>query len=135
MSFRNISISLRAALCFAVVTLLLVIFGAFSYIQLDHLRSAGIELEENALPSTQVIDDIQISLLHARLESIRFLANNDTAIKKSSEAKINEAVISLRKNSELYRSKLISSPQDKSQFESAMAAMDAYIKGLNTILI
>ncbi|MBD8481403.1 methyl-accepting chemotaxis protein [Pseudomonas coleopterorum] len=134
MSFRNISISLRAALCFAMVTLLLVIFGAFSYIQLDHLRSAGIELEQNALPSTQVIDDIQISLLHARLESIRFLANNDTAIKKSSEAKINEAVISLRSNSELYRSNLISSPQDKSQFESAMAAMDAYIKGLNTII-
>lgn len=134
MIFRNMSISLRAALCFSAVTLLLVIFGAFSYVQLEHLRSAGKELEENALPSTQVIDDIQIALLHARLESIRLLANTDTAIKKSSESKINEAVRSLRSNSEIYRSNLISGPQDQSQFESAMAAMDSYIEGLKTIL-
>lgn len=134
MIFRNMSISLRAALCFGAVTLLLVIFGAFSYVQLEHLRSAGKELEENALPSTQVIDDIQIALLHARLESIRLLANTDTAIKKSSESKINEAVRSLRSNSEIYRSNLISGPQDQSQFESAMAAMDSYIEGLKTIL-
>lgn len=134
MNFRNMSISLRATLCFGAVTLLLVIFGVFSYVQLDHLRSAGKELEENTLPSTQVIDDIQVSLLHARLESIRLLANSDTAVKTASETKINEAVRSFREKSDFYRSNLISGQQDKAQFESAMAAMESYVEGLRTIL-
>lgn len=131
---QNISISLRAALCFAAVTLLLIILGAFSYIQLSQLRAEEKLLEENTLPSIQLVDDIQISLLHARLESLRLLANSDAALKQSSQAKIEAAVASLQANSETYKSKLIYDPQIKAQFEGAISAMNTYIEGLRTII-
>ncbi|MBD8572956.1 methyl-accepting chemotaxis protein [Pseudomonas syringae] len=134
MNFNRLSLSLKTASCFAVVTLLLVALGIFSYVQLDHLRNAGQELEENALPSTQSIDDVQIALLHARLESIRLLATADVEQKKASESKIRDAVASLQSNSDYYRLNLISGAQDQAQFEAAMKAMAIYIDGLDHLL-
>ncbi|MBD8493466.1 methyl-accepting chemotaxis protein [Pseudomonas syringae] len=134
MNFNRLSLSLKTASCFAVVTLLLVALGIFSYVQLDHLRNAGQELEENALPSTQSIDDVQIALLHARLESIRLLATADAEQKKASESKIRDAVASLQSNSDYYRLNLISGAQDQAQFEAAMKAMAIYIDGLDHLL-
>ncbi|NVL29171.1 methyl-accepting chemotaxis protein, partial [Pseudomonas syringae pv. actinidiae] len=67
MNLRSLNISRRASLCFGIITVLLIGLGGFSYVQIDHLRTAEQNIEENSLPSIQVVDDIQIALLHARL--------------------------------------------------------------------
>ena len=47
MNLRSLSISRRASLCFGVITLLLIGLGAFSYVQIGHLRIAEQNIEEN----------------------------------------------------------------------------------------
>jgi methyl-accepting chemotaxis protein len=133
MNLRSVNIARRASICFGVITLLLIGLGGFSYVQIGHLRSAEQNIETNALPSIQVIDDIQIALLHARLESIRMLASTAPESRAASVAKIDDAVSTLKSSTAFYRKNLISSDQDKAQFEQANVLMNAYIDGINTI--
>ncbi|MEE5127986.1 methyl-accepting chemotaxis protein [Pseudomonas alliivorans] len=131
MNFKNLGISTKATLCFGSITAILIFLGVFAYVQLSHLRAAGQQLAENALPSTQTIDDIQISLLNARLESIRMLANStNVAGKSAAEAKVQHSVQILEERSDYYRKNLIAGEKDREQFEAADQAMKIYIAGL-----
>ncbi|MCJ2373780.1 methyl-accepting chemotaxis protein [Pseudomonas sp. RGM 3321] len=134
MNIRSLNISRRASLFFGVITLLLIGLGGFSYVQIDHLRMAEQNIEENSLPSIQIVDDIQIALLHARLESIRMLASTDPAVHITAEAKAREAIEALRSSSEFYRKNLISGEADRAQFEEANSKMGAYIDGVKQII-
>nr|WP_054991951.1 methyl-accepting chemotaxis protein [Pseudomonas syringae pv. coryli] len=134
MNLRSLSISRRASLCFGVITLLLIGLGAFSYVQIGHLRVAEQNIEENSLPSIQVVDDIQIALLHARLESIRMLASNDPSVHATAEAKVREAIEALRTNSDFYQKHLLSGEADRAQFEEANNKMGVYIDGLKQVV-
>ncbi|NAS98165.1 methyl-accepting chemotaxis protein [Pseudomonas syringae pv. actinidifoliorum] len=134
MNLRSLNISRRASLCFGIITVLLIGLGGFSYVQIDHLRTAEQNIEENSLPSIQVVDDIQIALLHARLESIRMLASTDPAVHITAEAKAREAIEALRSSSEFYRKNLISGASDLAQFEDANSKMGAYIDGVKQII-
>ncbi len=134
MNLRSLSISRRASLCFGVITLLLIGLSAFSYVQIDHLRKAEQNIEENSLPSIQVVDDIQIALLHARLESIRMLASTDPAVHATAEAKVREAIEALRANSDFYQKHLLSGEADRAQFEEANNKMSVYIDGLKQVV-
>lgn len=83
------------------------------------------------MPSTQTIDDIQISLLNARLESIRMLANStNVAGKSAAEAKVQHSVQILEERSDYYRKNLMAGEKDREQFEAADQAMKIYIAGL-----
>ncbi len=131
MNFKNLGISTKATLCFGSITAILIFLGVFAYVQLSHLRAAGQQLAENALPSTQTIDDVQISLLNARLESIRMLANStNVAGKSAAEAKVQHSVQILEERSDYYRKNLIAGEKDREQFEAADQAMKIYIAGL-----
>ncbi|VVP85671.1 hypothetical protein PS925_00901 [Pseudomonas fluorescens] len=131
MNFKNLGISTKATLCFGSITAILIFLGVFAYVQLSHLRAAGQQLAENALPSTQTIDDIQISLLNARLESIRMLANStNVAGKSAAEAKVQHSVQILEERSDYYRKNLLAGEKDREQFEAADQAMKIYIAGL-----
>ncbi|WP_341523355.1 methyl-accepting chemotaxis protein [Pseudomonas sp. G.S.17] len=134
MNLRSMNIARRAAVCFGVITILLIGLGAFSYIQIRHLRSAEQNIETNTLPSIQVIDDIQIALLHARLESIRMLASTAPDIHTASLTKTQEAIKTLQARAEFYRKNLIAGETDQAQFEQADRLMRDYIDGLNQVL-
>ncbi|TKJ70472.1 methyl-accepting chemotaxis protein [Pseudomonas sp. CFBP13508] len=134
MNFRNLSISKKATLCFGIITATLISLGIFASFQLTYLKSAGEHLAQNTLPSTQTIDDIQIALLNARLESIRVLANSTNVTGKAAgEAKLQHAVQTLEARSEHYSKNLIAGDQDRRQFEAADHAMRDYINGLDQL--
>lgn len=134
MNFRNLSISKKATLCFGIITATLISLGIFASFQLTYLKSAGEHLAQNTLPSTQTIDDIQIALLNARLESIRMLANSTNVTgKDAGEAKLQHAVQTLEARSEHYSKNLIAGDQDRRQFEAADHAMRDYINGLDQL--
>jgi len=134
MNLRSLNIARRAAFCFGAITLLLIGLGAFSYVQIDHLRAAEQNIEKNSLPSIQVVDDIQIALLHARLESIRMLASTDPSVKSASQAKVRQAMDTLQSRSEFYRQNLISDEKDRAKFDDAHSAMNTYIEGLKQVI-
>ncbi|MNF30140.1 Methyl-accepting chemotaxis protein McpS [compost metagenome] len=133
MNLRSLNIARRASICFGIITLLLFSLGAFSYVQIGHLRSAIQEIQTNSLPSIQVADDIQIALLHARLESIRMLASTTTEVHATSLAKTENAILVLQSKTEFYRKNLISGEQDQIQLEKVNRMMNDYIDGLNKV--
>ncbi|MCD5996619.1 methyl-accepting chemotaxis protein [Pseudomonas sp. CDFA 602] len=134
MNLRTLNISRRASLCFGIITVLLIGLGAFSYVQMGHLRKAEQNIAQNALPSIEIIDDIQIALLHARLESIRMLASSDPEAHSTALSKTREAIEALQSNSDTYRKTLISGEEDKAQFEDAGNKMRDYIDGVKEVI-
>jgi methyl-accepting chemotaxis protein len=74
LNLRSLNIAPRAALCFGLITLLVIALGGFAFVQLGKLRGTQQDIEKNWLASVQTADAIQIALLDARLESIRLLA-------------------------------------------------------------
>ncbi|MEE4705538.1 methyl-accepting chemotaxis protein [Pseudomonas alliivorans] len=134
MNLRSLNISRRASLCFGIITVLLIGLGVFSYVQMGHLRAAEQNISLNSLPSVQVIDDIQVALLHARLESIRMLATTEPASHSSAVAKTNDAIGALQSSSEFYRNNLISGEQDRVNFDDAGSKMVQYIDGVKQVI-
>lgn len=134
MKLRSLNIARRAFVCFGLITLLLISLAGFSYVQIDHLRSAEQDIEQNSLPSVQVIDDIQIALLHARLESIRMLSSTTREVHDKSQSLVEDAIQALQSKTAFYREHLISGQQDEIQFAKASQAMDVYIDGLKQVL-
>ncbi|WP_053128590.1 methyl-accepting chemotaxis protein [Pseudomonas sp. MIACH] len=134
MTLRSLNIARRAFVCFGLITLLLISLAGFSYLQIGHLRTAEQNIELNSLPSIQVIDDIQIALLHARLESIRMLSSTTKEVHDASLSKVEEAVGTLQSKTAFYRDNLIAGEQDKIQFEKVTQAMNSYIDGLRKVL-
>lgn len=134
MTFRSMNIARRAFVCFGSITLLLFCFAGFLYVQISHLRSAEQDIETNSLASIQVIDDIQIALLHARLESIRMLSSVDKDVRATSLAKVQDAMLALKSGTEFYRKNLLSGEQDRVQFEKTNQVMNRYIDGLNQVI-
>ncbi|WP_421523041.1 methyl-accepting chemotaxis protein [Pseudomonas yamanorum] len=134
MKLRSMNIARRAFICFGLITLLLISLAGFSYLQIGHLRIAEQDIEQNSLPSIQVIDDIQIALLHARLESIRMLSSTTKDVHDASLSKVEEAIRTLQSKTEFYGKNLISGEQDQIQFEKASQVMNTYIEGLKKVL-
>ncbi|WP_122580966.1 methyl-accepting chemotaxis protein [Pseudomonas viridiflava] len=134
MNLRSLNISRRASLCFGIITVLLVGLGAFSYVQMGHLRAAEQNISLNSLPSVQVIDDIQVALLHARLESIRMLATTEPASHSAAVSKTNDAIAALQSSSEFYRKNLISGEQDRVNFDDAGSKMVQYVDGVKQVI-
>ncbi len=134
MNIRTMPIARRAALCFSVITLILVALGVFSYFQIENLRGAEQNIEKNTLPSIQTIDDIQIELLHARLESIRMLATNSPDVQKESIKKIEQAISKLESGTEFYKKNLLSGEEDRAGIEKSAALLQDYINGVRQII-
>ncbi|KIQ26074.1 MULTISPECIES: methyl-accepting chemotaxis protein [Pseudomonas syringae group] len=134
MNLRSLNISRRASLCFGIITVLLVGLGVFSYVQMGNLRTAEQNISLNSLPSVRVIDDIQVALLHARLESIRMLATTEPASHSAAVAKTNDAIGALQSSSEFYRKNLISGEQDRVNFDDAGSKMAQYIDGVKQVI-
>jgi methyl-accepting chemotaxis protein len=134
MNFRSINIAPRASMCFAVITCLLIALGVFAYLQLNQLRGTEQLIEKNLLPSIQVGDDLQIALLHARLESIRLLATSDATGHQTALTNLNAAKKQMAERTDVYRRNFVSEPDDVIKFDKAAALMNRYLAGLDQIV-
>lgn len=134
MSLQNFRISVRALLCFGLITLILLGLGAFAYVQIDEMRNTEQTLETDVVPSIQVIDDIQVALLHTRLESVRLLAVSGSEAQARVTENISKEIKTLEDKTRYYRDHLVSGEDDRKQFETANAIMDKYISGVKEII-
>jgi methyl-accepting chemotaxis protein len=134
MNLRSINIAPRASLCFAAITCLLVALGVFAYLQLNQLRATEQFIQKNLLPSIQVGDDLQIALLHARLESVRLLATDDPAGHRVALDNIEQAKRHMDERTAVYRKNFVTEPEDIIKFDQAQALMKRYMAGLDRII-
>lgn len=134
MNLRLLNIAPRAALCFGLITLLVVALGGFAYVQLGKLRGTEQDIEKNWLASVQTTDDIQIALLGARLESIRLLATLDPQEQAAAVQHLEDAMRILNERTDFYRKNLISDPEEGAKFEAAATLMRTYLDGLKRMV-
>ncbi|TFZ34282.1 methyl-accepting chemotaxis protein [Pseudomonas syringae] len=134
MNLRSLNIAPRAALCFGLITLLVIALGGFAYVQLGKLRGTEQDIEKNWLASVQTADDIQIALLGARLESIRLLATSNPQEQAAAVQHLEDAKRMLNERTDFYRKNLISDPEEGAKFEAAAAQMKTYLDGLQRIV-
>ncbi len=134
MNLRSLRIAPRAALCFGAVTLFVMLLGVFALFQLNALRATEQAMEAEWLASVQTTDDIQIALLHTRLESIRLLASEDSAAMAiaTRQIQMNRDVMNAR--TAYYREHLVSTPEERTNFEQAALQMKAYLEGLEHVV-
>lgn len=134
MNLRSLNIAPRAALCFGLITLLVIALGGFAYVQLGKLRGTEQDIEKNWLISVQTADDIQIALLGARLESIRLLATSNPQEQATAVQHLEDAKRMLNERTDFYRNNLISDPEEGAKFEAAAALMKTYLDGLQRVV-
>jgi len=74
MPFRNLNIPVRAALSFAVITLLLIVLGLFSLEKLQTIRALSADLQTRSMPAVIAADKLNATALKLLLESRRLIA-------------------------------------------------------------
>ncbi|TDV65743.1 methyl-accepting chemotaxis protein [Pseudomonas sp. LP_7_YM] len=135
MNLRSLRIAPRAAIAFAVITLFLLLLSAFAFEQIRDLRLTEQELESDWLPSIQKTDDIQIALLHTRLEGIRLLASTDPDSVANAAKAIEQNRDQLNSLTDYYREHLITGEQERNSFDEASALMKKYLEGLDHLVL
>ena len=134
MNLRSLNIAPRAALCFGLITLLVIALGGFAYVQLGKLRGTEQDIEKNWLTSVQTADGIQIALLDARLESIRLLATSNPQERAAALRHLEDAKYVLNEHTDFYRKNLIADQEAGAKFEAAATLMKQYLEGLQRIV-
>ncbi|WP_371369315.1 methyl-accepting chemotaxis protein [Pseudomonas sp. QL9] len=122
---RAISIGRRATLGFAAMGLLLVLLGVFSLAKLSDLRAVSQDLEGNWLPSLNQMNELSTQIGHIRLESMRLLVSDDSAIRQRSLDRIEQARKIQAQAFQTY-TPLIASPEEQTRADALKQAMDGY---------
>jgi methyl-accepting chemotaxis protein len=134
MNLRSLRIAPRAILCFGTITLFVLVLGAFAFVQIKELRSTEQAMESNWLASIQTADDLQIALLHTRLESVRLLASTDAAAMNTAIEQVEHYKNLMNERTVFYRDHLLSTDGEKAKFAEAAQVMKSYLDGLDQVI-
>ena len=133
MPIRNMRIGLRASLSFAVLASLLVLVGMFGLGQMATLRESASVIEESWMPSIESIHDSASNIATIRLESLRLIANSQSAVRERSKGILNVQRQELQKRLNDHKT-LLSSDQERVMLDSLNAAVAKYLAILDQIL-
>ncbi|UCP09701.1 methyl-accepting chemotaxis protein [Pseudomonas sp. MM213] len=133
MPIRNMRIGLRASLSFAVLASLLVLVGLFGLGQMATLRESASVIEESWMPSIESIHDSASNIATIRLESLRLIANSQSAVRERSKGILNVQRQELQKRLNDHKT-LLSSDQERVMLDSLNAAVAKYLAILDQIL-
>ena len=133
MPIRNMRIGLRASLSFAVLASLLVLVGMFGLGQMATLRESASVIEESWMPSIESIHDSASNIATIRLESLRLIANSQSAVRERSKGILNAQRQELQKRLNDHKT-LLSSDQERAMLDSLNTAVAKYLAILDQIL-
>ena len=130
---RTLKLSARSALCFATITLLLLVLAVTSTLGLNSLYKAEQDVETNWMASIAQTARMDTRVLRLRLETFRIVATDDEQLKQSTAASIAQARLDLQKEVADYRA-LIASPEERRLADAVEAGVKAYEGRLDEIL-
>ena len=131
---RTLKLSARSAVCFATVTLLLLVLAATSALGLNSLYKAEQDVETNWMASIAQTAKMDTLVLRVRLETLRMVASQDEQVKQAAAATITQGRSSLQKEVTAYKA-LIASPEEQRLAEVVEAGIKAYDARLDEILM
>ena len=127
MSLRNISVSTRASLSFAVMALIVLLVGGLSLLQMQRMNDNAERVEQEWLPSILALNDMNREFLRVRALTLRLFVNRDAQTMRSTEQSLGQVKDQLSEAQERYR-KLISSQAEQAMFDRYLAAQNEYLR-------
>ena len=109
---RTLRLSARSAVCFAAVTLLLLVLAVTSAVGLNSLYKAEQDVETNWMASIAQTAKMDTLVLRLRLETLRMVASEDDQMKQTAAATIAQTRGQLQKEVAAYQA-LVASPEEQ----------------------
>ena len=126
MSLRNIGIGLRASLSFAVLASLLVLVGLFGLGQMAKLRESAAIIETAWMPSIENIHDSAANVAAIRLEALRLLTTDESAVRERSKGLISKERGQLQERLDKHLA-LLSNDQERQLLDQLKATVSGYM--------
>ncbi|CDF82507.1 putative methyl-accepting chemotaxis protein [Pseudomonas knackmussii B13] len=123
---RAISIGRRATLGFAAMGALLVFLGVFALLKLSALRDVSQEMDDTWMPGINQMTELSTQISHIRLESMRLLVSNDSAIRQRSLDRIEQARRAQEEAFQAY-AKLTAGNDEAASTDALRQAVDSYL--------
>ncbi|GGE52972.1 chemotaxis transducer [Halopseudomonas oceani] len=126
MSIRNLKIGLRAGLCFAAMTVLIIALGVITALQMQRMNDLSDEIDQNWLPAILSINDMGIATSRVRALTLRMLTLSDASDISDTRARLNDADQAMDTAERRYEA-LISSERERDAYEAFTKARDTYM--------
>ena len=130
---RTLRLSARSAVCFAAVTLLLLVLAVTSAVGLNSLYKAEQDVETNWMASIAHTAKMDTLVLRLRLETLRMVASEDDQMKQTAAATIAQTRGQLQKEVAAYQA-LVASPEEQRLADAVSAGVKAYDARLDEIV-
>ncbi|WP_158890980.1 MULTISPECIES: methyl-accepting chemotaxis protein [unclassified Pseudomonas] len=130
---RTLKLSARSAVCFAAVTLLLLVLAVTSAVGLNALYKAEQDVETNWMASIAQTAKIDSLVLRLRLETLRMVASEDAQMKQTAAATIAQARGHLQQEVAAYQA-LVASPEEQRLADAVSVGAKAYDARLDEIV-
>lgn len=127
---RNLKISHRTLLFFALVAVLLTALGVFSLMQMASIRASGSEIDSDWMPSQAAADDMALNFAHVQTESLRQFAFKDAETLRKSDQVIAAAIKEIRALMVKYQAH-VSDANEARVFDGAKVAFEQYAQALD----
>lgn len=126
MSLRNMGIGLRASLSFAVLAGLLVLVGLFGLGQMAKLRESAAIIETAWMPSIENIHDSAANVAAIRLEALRLLTTDESAVRERSKGLIAKERAQLQERLDNHQA-LLSNDQERQLLDQLKTTAAGYM--------
>nr|WP_104911812.1 methyl-accepting chemotaxis protein [Pseudomonas sp. LG1D9] len=126
MSLRNMGIGLRASLSFAVLAGLLVLVGLFGLGQMAKLRESAAIIETAWMPSIENIHDSAANVAAIRLEALRLLTTDESAVRERSKGLIGKERAQLQERLDNHQA-LLSNDQERQLLDQLKTTAAGYM--------
>ena len=104
MFLRNMKIASRAGISFAILTLLVVLVGGFSLLQMKRMNGAAAEVKEVWLPAIAALNDMGQNILRIRTATLRLIVIREPSALAQNTALLNQLKGDLRQAQARYES-------------------------------
>ena len=133
MFLRQLPIAYRAALGFAIITLMLVGLGGFAHNRMAAINQASTRISEIWLPSVQGSGQMGLLMAEFRLSEMHHVLAQDDAGMDAQERRMEELLVELAKVEQAYRP-LLELPEEKRLFEAIVTASRDYMDSHKALL-
>ncbi|MFZ6048793.1 methyl-accepting chemotaxis protein [Pseudomonas sp. CR3202] len=133
MFLRQLPIAYRAALGFAIITLMLVGLGGFAHNRMAAINQASTRISEIWLPSVQASGQMGLLMAEFRLSEMNHVLARDDAGMDAQEQRMEELLAELAKVEQAYRP-LLEHPEEKRLFEAIVTASRDYMDSHKALL-
>lgn len=124
MSIRNLNVSVRSAIGFGLIGVIVLVLGLFSLNQMSEMRKESSEVDQNWLPSIISLADLNAAMLRIRALTMRsMLVEGDALI--ATKQSLNKLVEEIGTLNAAYE-KRISVAEEKAAYERFIAAQRDY---------